>query len=352
VLLTIAIVGGLGLTAYVLGTVISLRTTVGLVAGGAAILTGLIGAIVSLRAGDRIVLRISHARPIADGEATELRNVVGELSVAANIPPPTIHLIDDSAPNAFAIGRGPGHAALAVTTGLLEALDREELQGVVAHEVAHIRNEDSRYNLFVSILVGVTVLIADGFFRAVTFPFRFPYEVFRAIGKADLSPGSGRVSGRGSGGGWSFPKIDLDLDSDSGKGAAAILAVIIFIILVLVVSAIVYAIAPIFARLTQATVSREREYLADASAVELGRNPDALERALMKVASSTEVLEVATRATAPLYFVNPIRAFEERASAIFSTHPRTVDRVNRLRALQGEPPLGEWRAERITEDVD
>jgi heat shock protein HtpX len=118
------------------------------------------------------------------------------------------------------------------------------------------------------------------------------------------------------------------------------------------VSAIVYAIAPIFARLTQATVSREREYLADASAVELGRNPDALERALMKVASSTEVLEVATRATAPLYFVNPIRAFEERASAIFSTHPRTVDRVNRLRALQGEPPLGEWRAERITEDVD
>ena len=127
---------------------------------------------------------------------------------------------------------------------------------------------------------------------------------------------------------------------------------IIFIILVLVVSAIVYAIAPIFARLTQATVSREREYLADASAVELGRNPEALERALLKIASSTEVLEAANRATAPLYFVNPIRAFEERASAIFSTHPRTLDRVNRLRSLQGEPPLAEAQAARIAEDVD
>jgi Zn-dependent protease with chaperone function len=209
------------------------------------------------------------------------------MASAANIPPPALCPLDDRAPNAFATGRDPSRAALAVTSGLLEQLTREELQGVVAHEVAHIRNLDSRYGLFVAVLVGTTVLIADGFFQVVTFPFRLPYRIFRAMADSDVSPGSGRVSGHGSGGGWSFPSIKLSGGGDSkGGGAALILAIIIFVILVIVVSAIVYAIAPIFARLTQASVSREREYLADASAVELGRNPDALERALLRIASS------------------------------------------------------------------
>lgn len=353
VFLTIAIASGLGLTAYVIGTVVTLRTTGGLVAALVVIGVALIGAIVSYRAGDRIVLRVSGARPVGPDEQPELRNVVNELAIAANIPPPAIYLIDDSAPNAFATGRNPSRAALAVTSGLLEQLDREELQGVVAHEVSHIRNLDSRYGLFVAVLVGTTVLIADGFFQFVTFPFRLPYRIFNSMSSSGVSPGSGRVSGHGSGGGWSFPDIDLG-DSDSGgKAGAAILAVIVFIVLVMVVSAIVYAVAPLFARLTQASVSREREYLADASAVELGRNPDALERALLRIASSREVLEAANRATAPLYFVNPIRAFEKRASAIWSTHPRTIDRVNRLRALQGEPPVGpESLKGVIQEDVD
>ncbi len=358
VFLTIAIASGLGLTAYVIGTVVTLRTSGGLVAALIAIGVALAGAIVSYRAGDRIVLRISGARPLAAEEQPVLRDVVDELAVAANIPPPAVYLIDDSAPNAFATGRDPSRAALAVTSGLLEQLDREELQGVVAHEVSHIRNLDSRYGLFVAVLVGTTVLIADGFFQVVTFPFRIPYRIYRSVSGSDVSPGSRRVSGQGSGGGWSFPSFGGGGGGGGGGdgggkgGGAIILAVIIFIVLVIVVSAIVYAIAPIFARLTQASVSREREYLADASAAELGRNPDALERALLKIASSTEVLEAANRATAPLYFVNPIRAFEKRASAIWSTHPRTIDRVNRLRALQGEPALPAAAAEAIAEDVD
>jgi heat shock protein HtpX len=115
--------------------------------------------------------------------------------------------------------------------------------------------------------------------------------------------------------------------------------VIIFVLVLLLVATILNALAPLIARLTQVAVSREREYLADATAVELGRNPAALEGALLKAAESDRVLQAANRATAPLWFVNPIRATEERASRIFSTHPRTIDRVNRLRSLQGLPPL-------------
>jgi heat shock protein HtpX len=356
VFLTVAIAAGLGTAAYVIGTVVTLRTTGGLVAALVAIGVAVAGAILSYRAGDRIVLRISGARPLRADEQPVLHNVVNEMAIAANIPPPALYLIDDTAPNAFATGRDPSRAALAVTSGLLKYLDREELQGVVAHEVSHIRNLDSRYGLFVAVLVGTTVLIADGFFQVVTFPFRLPYRIFRAFGDGEVSSGSGRVSGRGSGGGWSFPRIKLSGGggggSGKGGGGAIILAIIIFIVLVIVVSAIVYAIAPVFARLTQVSVSREREYLADASAVELGRNPGALERALLTIATSKEVLEVANRATAPLYFVNPIRAFEKRASRMWSTHPPTIDRVNRLRALQGEPPVGRSTVKRIQEDVD
>ena len=126
---------------------------------------------------------------------------------------------------------------------------------------------------------------------------------------------------------------------------------LIFVLLVYVVAITVHAISPIFSRLLQASVSREREYLADATAVELGRDPEGLERALMKVAGSDQVLEVANRATAPLYFVNPIRAFESRAQDIYSTHPPTLDRVNRLRALQGKPPLDAIPGG-TTEDLD
>lgn len=359
ILVTIAIVAGIGLTAYVLGTIVTLRTTGGLIAGSVAIVLGLVGAVVTYRLGDRVILRVSGARALVEADEPVLRDVVQELAVAANVPPPRLFIIGDTAPNAFTAGRDPGHAVLVVTSGLLRQLDREELQGVVAHEMAHIRNYDSRYNLFVAVLVGTTVLIADGFLRMVTFPFRLPWRIYQALGDSGLDAGSRRVSGGGSGGRWSFSGLGGGGGGGGGGdgkggGLAILLAIVIFVVLVLVVSAIVYAIAPIFARLTQASVSREREYLADATAVELGRNPAALERALVKVASSPEVLEAANRATAPLYFVNPIRAFEKRASTIYSTHPRTLDRVNRLRDLQGLPPLVEGLEPAVgfVDDVD
>ena len=210
---------------------------------------------------------------------------------------PKVYLIDDTAPNAFATGRDPQHASVAITSGLLEKLDREELQGVIGHELSHVRNLDIRFTLMVAVLVGSVALLADMFLR-----FSF----------------WGGMSGR-----------SRSRDS-SGGGAQAIVMILVLILAVL---------APIAARLVQLSVSREREYLADASSVEITRNPAGLEQALLKIAQDKEVLEVANRATQHLYFVNPIKAFEARAQGLFSTHPPIVDRVNRLRQLTGEPPL-------------
>jgi heat shock protein HtpX len=229
-------------------------------------------------------------------------NVVQELTIAANVPMPTVYIIDDTAPNAFATGRDPKHASVAVTSGLLEKLDREELQGVIGHELSHVRNFDIRFALLVAVLVGSIALISDLFLRG-----------FLRFG---IFGGGGGRGGRDRGGGG-------------------------ILVLVMIVVAVVFAIvAPIFARLVQLAVSRQREYLADASSVELTRNPSGLERALVKVASDREVLEVANRATQHLYFVNPIKKFEARASGLFSTHPSILDRINRLRALRGAPAVG------------
>lgn len=360
IFLTTAVASGLGLTTYLIVAMVTLRTTPALAAAVAAIVAALVIAVVSLQMGDSIVLAMSKAHPANRATYPEAFNVAQELAVAANVPPPAMYVIDDSAPNAFSIGRDPGHAALAFTTGLLSSLDREELQGVVAHELAHIRNQDTRYSLFVAVLVGTTVLVADGFFKVVTFPFQLMRGLFRPkVGPS--APGGG-----GGGGGWSFPSFGSSGgggggggDSggggggDDGGGAAILVAIIIFILLVLLVALIVHILSPVFSRIVQASVSREREYLADATAVEIGRNPAALERALLKVARSTEVLEVANRATAPLFFVNPIRAMEARAQDIYSTHPPTIDRVNRLRVLQGEPPIAlDAHEAQTAEDLD
>jgi heat shock protein HtpX len=357
VFLITAVASGLGLTTYLIVAMVTLRTTPALAAAAAAIVAALVIAVVSLQLGDGIVLAMSKAHLADRDRYPEAFNVAQELAVAANVPPPAMYVIDDSAPNAYSIGRDPGHAALAFTTGLVTALDREELQGVIAHELAHIRNQDTRYSLFVAVLVGTTVLIADGFFKVVTFPFQLMRGLFR--------PKGGESAQGGGSSGWSFPSFGSGSggsggggDSgggggDDGGGAGILVAIIIFILLVLLVALIVHILSPLFSRIVQASVSREREYLADATAVEIGRNPEALERALLKVARSTEVLEVANRATAPLYFVNPIRAFEARAQDIYSTHPPTIDRVNRLRVLQGEPPVGLDADEAQTaEDLD
>ncbi len=298
---SILLIGVVALLFAGLGFAIGYGTT-GAVEGAFGVTTGAIVlatllSVGSYFAGDKLVLATSGAREVTQQSAPQLLNVVRELSLAAGVPMPTVYIIEDSAPNAFATGRDPNHASVAITTGLLEKLDREELQGVIGHELSHVRSFDIRFALLVAVLVGSIALLADFFLR-----FTFW--------------GGGR---RGGG------------DRDRGGGALVAIVYVIAIVLAIL--------APFIARLVQLAVSRQREYLADASSVELTRNPHGLEQALAKIASDKEVLEVANRATQHLYFTNPIKKFEERSSSMFSTHPAIVDRINRLRQLTGDPPL-------------
>jgi len=251
--------------------------------------------------GDSLVLAVSQAHEVKEDQAPQLVDVVKELSLAAGLPTPRIYLIDDTATNAFATGRDPKHASIAVTTGLVQKLDREELQGVIGHELSHVRNYDIRFALLVGVLVGSIALLADFFLRLTFWGAMF---------------GGGRSR-----------------SSSSREGGGGLQAIMVVVALVFAV------VAPIFARFVQLAVSRQREYLADASSVELTRNPYGLEQALAKIAGDREVLEAANRATQHLYIVNPIKKFEERSKGLFSTHPPIVDRINRLRALTGEQPL-------------
>ncbi|HEY8237928.1 MAG TPA: M48 family metallopeptidase, partial [Candidatus Limnocylindrales bacterium] len=264
-----------------------------------AIVVAMLLSVGSYFAGDKLVLAASGAKEVTQESAPQLMNVVQEMALSAGVPVPKVYIIEDTAPNAFATGRDPKHASVAITTGLLQKLDREELQGVMGHELSHVRNFDIRFSLLVAVLVGSIALLADFFLR-----FTFW--------------GGGR---RGGG------------DRDRGGGGLAAILFVVAIVLAVV--------APFIARLVQLAVSRQREYLADASAVELTRNTRGLESALAKIATDKEVLEVANRATQHLYFTNPIKKFEARSSAMFSTHPNVVDRINRLRQLSGEPELAE-----------
>ncbi len=262
-----------------------------------ALIIGIAMSIGSYYQGDAIVLAASQARPVDEVADQQLLNVVQEMALAAGVPMPKVYLIDDTAPNAFATGRDPEHASIAVTTGLLDKLNREELQGVIAHELGHVRNLDIRFMLLVGVLVGGIALLSDMFMRSLWF-----------------GGGRRRSSNNDSGGG----------------GLQAIMMVLAVILAIL---------APIAARLVQLSVSRQREYLADATSVELTRNPAGLERALAAIAGDQEVLEVANRATQHLYIVNPIKKFEARASSLFSTHPPIADRIDRLRQLHAAPML-------------
>ncbi len=297
-LLAFAVVGILGALGFSIGYALTGRAAGGLGATLLAVALGLLMSLGSYFAGDRIVLAVSGAKEVDETANPQLIDVVREMTLAASIPMPRVYLIDDSAPNAFATGRDPKHASLAVTSGLLQKLNREELQGVIGHEMSHVRNLDIRFSLIVGVLVGSVALLSDFFLRWTWW-------------------GGGRRSrGERDGG---------------GGGLQAVMVVVALVLAVL---------APIAARLVQLAVSRQREYLADASSVELTRNPAGIERALAKIASDPDVLEVANRATQHLYFTNPIKKFEERSSDLFSTHPPIVDRINRLRQLTGERPLG------------
>ncbi len=297
-LLALAVIALFGVLGFAIGYAIvgSSGGAIGVMA--IALVAGSLAALGSYFGGDSLVLSVSGAREVDETSAPELLNVVREMAIAANVPMPRVYIIDDTAPNAFATGRDPKHASVAITTGLLEKLDREELQGVMGHELSHVRNFDIRFALVVGVLVGSIALMADFFLR-----FTFW--------------GGGRRSSN-------------DNDRGGGGGLQAVFFVVAIVLSIL---------APIAARLVQLAVNRQREYLADASSVQLTRNPYGIERALAKISSDQEVLEVANRATQHMYFTNPIKKFEERASGLFSTHPPTLDRINRLRELTGDAPL-------------
>lgn len=237
---------------------------------------------------DKVVLGISGAKEIKRGEDQELYRTVENLSIAAGLPTPKIYLIEDTAPNAFATGRDPKHAAVAITTGLRQKLTKQELEGVMGHELSHIGNYDIRIATIVVVLVGVITLLADWMLR--------------------VSFHGGRKR-EGEGG---------------ANGVIAIIAIVLALL------------SPIAATLTQLAISRKREYLADASAALLTRYPQGLASALQKIAADHEPLEVANKATAHLYIVNPLKEHQDKGDQIswfanlFQTHPPIQERIKKL----------------------
>ncbi len=255
--------------------------------GGGGILLALLVALffsfLTFYYGDRMVLGLSQARPVDRKKNPYLANVIEGLALAAGIPTPKAYIIEDTAPNAFATGRNPTNSSIAVTTGLLEKLNRLELEGVIAHEMSHIKNYDIRYATLVTILVGTVALLSDWMRRS------FFYRGRRR---------------RGTGGG-----------------------IIILIALLLAI------LAPVVAQLIRLAISRQREYLADANGALLTRYPEGLASALEKISKDTEPLEVANKATAHLYIINPLLQHRGNLNSLFSTHPPVEERIRRLRAM-------------------
>jgi heat shock protein HtpX len=274
--------------------VAQLRWGEAFMAGGIAAAVALLFSLVGYYSGDQFILASSGARPIRHADDPELFNVVEEMSIAAGIPMPQVYLIYDSALNACATGRDPQHAAVAITTGLRHQLTRDELQGVIAHEMSHIRNYDIRLMLLMAVLVGTVVMLSDFFWQIVR---------------------SGGFGGRKS----------KDSKEEGGNG---------WIVLIVFILAVVLAmIAPFLAQIIQFAVSRQREYLADATAVELTRYPQGLANALRKLQGDAAVLGKANRGTAHLFIANPIKKFQARAESVFASHPPLEDRIARLEAL-------------------
>ncbi len=237
-----------------------------------------------------IVLSISEAREIAKEDNPQLFHTVENLCIGSGLPMPRIFIIDDSAPNAFATGNNPQKAAIAVTAGLLKKLNTLELEGVIAHELSHIKNYDTRLMTVAAVVVGIVALLADLFLR---------YTWFGAGARR-------RYQGK-------------------GEGAAGA------VILVLAIAAAI--LAPIAAQLIKLAVSRQREYLADASGALLTRYPEGLASALEKISQDPDPLEVANKATAHLYIADPMKGHSSWMNNLFSTHPSIEARVAALRAM-------------------
>jgi len=231
-------------------------------------------------AGDRIVLGLSRAREVGESEQPVLHHVASALATGAGLPVPRLYVIDDPAPNAFATGRDPAHASIAVTSGLLAKLDRTELEGVLAHELSHVRNYDIRFMLLVTVLVGMTALVSNWILQSMWW------------------------GGRGR--------------RRDNAGAILLVAGLILAIL-----------TPVAVQLIRFAVSRQREYLADAAGALLTRYPPGLASALRKIAADQQVLKSANSASAPLYISNPLK----NARRWFDTHPPIEERIRRLESM-------------------
>ncbi len=254
-----------------------------------SIVISVIMTLIGLYSGDKLILGMSHAVEADRKKYPHLVNAVEGLAIASGIPTPKIYVIEDSAINAFATGRDPEHASVTVTTGAIERLKRDELEGVISHELAHIRNYDIRMMMLVVVLVGIIALLSDMFLRSVFYSRRR------------------RTSSRGGG---------------------AIMLIIIVLGLVLAV------LSPLIAQLIKLAVSRRREYLADADGSLISRNPDGLARALLKIKNDKEPLvEAANKATAHLFIENPLRTFGGKINFLFHTHPPIDERIKRLKSF-------------------
>lgn len=255
-----------------------------------AVLVSIFSSFFSYWYSDKIVLLMSKARLVTREQGKELYNIVENLCITAGLPVPKIYIIDDTAPNAFATGRNPQHAVVAVTTGILQKLDRAELEGVIAHELSHIGNRDILLSTIVAVLVGSVVLISDWFLRWTWW-------------------GGGR----------------RNRDSEGGSGQIQMVIFLIAIVLAIL--------APLVATIIQLAISRKREFLADASGALLTRYPEGLASALKKISADQEPLEVANKATAHLYIVNPLKGKSAKnwLAKLFTTHPPVEERIKALR---------------------
>jgi len=270
--------------------VIALALGLGYEAGIIALMLSGLFVLGSYYASAGLILAMSGAKPIAEADSKELYRTVENLCIGSGLPMPKIYIINDTALNAFATGRDPRHASIAVTRGLLQKLNKLELEGVIAHELSHIGNYDTRLMMVTVVLVGLIALLADVFLRFTWF-------------------GAGRRS------------------SNRGRGEGMGGAIILLIALVMAV------LAPISAQLIRLAISRRREYLADASGALLTRYPEGLASALEKISRDNEPLEVANKATASLFIANPLKGHESALNNLFSTHPPIEKRVAALRSM-------------------
>lgn len=267
----------------------------------AALAFGAVQAFTAFYGGASLVLMSVHARPLTPDSAAHktVLDVINEMAIAARLPVPAAYVMDDPSPNAFATGRDPRHSVLCVTQGLIDQMDREELQGVIGHEMSHIADYDIRTMMMVAVMVGGIAMLSDFAYRVMFF--------------------TGGRGGRGS-----------RENSNGGNDSGALLAVAVLILA---------ALAPILSQLVAMAVSRQREYLADASSVEFTRNPRALLRALEKIAQVESPLKAGTAGTAHLFIINPREGLRNDDEGffdnLFSTHPPLNKRIERLRAMAG-----------------